>query len=246
MSPLSQLQAIAQNKYLDEDDREFGIELLEPLSKEQINAFAQQCPTQSIPADIRELLGYASGFLFPPLDQIAFDCVNQFGMDQIFPCSIQLAGDGFGNFWILDISPDGNWGSVFYACHDPAVIVLHSTDLTQFVRHVDEFGKDKTNAHLNIIHEKTAFSIWQNDNGFIEYNAACSSSDNILKEFASSFPSNYVFADLRDKPLSSGFAWGKFLSSIEKTVRHSSELLWAFEKSSKKNFFQKLFSKSLV
>lgn len=236
MSPLSQLKAIEHNQYIDEDENEFGIELMAPLSNEQIRAFAQQCPTQSIPADIQELLGYASGFLFSPLDQITFDSINQFGLEQIFPFSIQLAGDGFGNFWILDIAPDGNWGQIYYACHDPAVIVLHSTDLTQFIRHVDELGRHATNAHLNILHEQTVFSIWQNDNGFIDYNLACSSSDKILKEFAGSFPNNYVFADLRDKSMGAGFAWGKCISGVEKAVRHPSELIWAFEKSTKKSF----------
>ncbi len=85
MSPLSQLKDIVHNKYMDEDENEFGIELMPPFSDKQIIAFARQCPTQSIPADIQDLLCYASGFLFSPLDQVCFDCVNQFGLEQIFP-----------------------------------------------------------------------------------------------------------------------------------------------------------------
>jgi len=37
------------------------------------------------------------------LDDITFDGVGQFGIENIFPHAVQLAGDGFGNFWILDV-----------------------------------------------------------------------------------------------------------------------------------------------
>ncbi len=242
MSPLSQLKNISLNEYIDEDGNEFGIDLLAPLSPEQIDALRQNCPKQNLPADITELLQYAAGFEFGPLQTISFDALDMFGLEQIFPRSIQLAGDGFGNFWILDLLSDGSWGKVFFACHDPAVIVLYANDLAEFIYYLDEFGKDETSSHLNTIHEQTVFDIWQNNHGFIDANVA-HSADHVLKSFAESLPDNFVFADLRNKPLKSGFAWGKHLVQDEKVIRHTSEFIWAFEKRKARTLFAKLFGK---
>src|SRR5689334_8432785 len=43
--------------------------------------------------------------------------------------------DGFGNFWVVDVDPEtGVWGAVFFACHDPSVIVVQAPDLATFLQ----------------------------------------------------------------------------------------------------------------
>ncbi|RAW01844.1 SMI1/KNR4 family protein [Pseudochryseolinea flava] len=161
----------------------------------------------------------------------------------ILPTSVQLAGDGFGNFWILDVNQNGQWGNVFYVCHDPAVIVKHSDSLTEFIKHVDEFGKKGKQSNLDVIHEVTVMDIWTKNNGFIDKSAALASTDEKLKSFAETLPDNFVIADLRGKPIKSGFAWGKFGPNIEKAKRHDTELIWAVEKIEKKGLLSRLFGK---
>ena len=61
--------------------------------------------------------------------------------------------------------------------------------------------------------------------------------------FALSLPDNFVIADLRNKQIQSGFAWGKFGPNIDKAKRHETELIWGIEKPIKKGFLSKLFGR---
>jgi hypothetical protein len=213
------------------------------LGDKQIDNLAKQLPTGHIPDDIRELLKFASGFEFSGIDEVTFDGIGQFGFENVFPYSVQLAGDGFGNFWILDIDNNGNWGHVYYVCHDPAVVVKQSEDLAEFIKHVDEFGKQGSQSHLDTIHEKTVMDIWSNNNGFVDGEQAKNSSDTTLKQFAAQLPGNFIVADMRNKPNGAGFAWGRFGPNIDNALRHETELLWGFEKAKKKDLLSKLFGK---
>jgi hypothetical protein len=243
MAALEQLKAILNNRYETEDGDEYQVELKQGLSDEQIDNLAKQLPTGHIPNDIRDLLKFASGFEFSGIDEVTFNGIGQFGFENVFPHSVQLAGDGFGNFWILDVDNKGNWGHVYYVCHDPAVVVKHSEDLAEFIKHVDEFGKQGSQSHLDTIHEKTVMDIWSINNGFIDVEQAKNSSDTTLKNFATQLPDNFVVADLRKKPNGAGFAWGKFGPNIDNAIRHETELLWGFESQKKKGLFSKLFGK---
>ncbi len=241
MTVTEKLKSLLNKTYVSEDGDEYKIELLPGLTDSEIDTIANRLPGKQIPDEIRELLRFAKGFEFFGIDEITFDGVDEFGFENVFPCSVQLAHDGFGNFWIIDVESTGNWGNVFYACHDPAVIVKQSDNLLQFIDHLDEYGMDPQNSTLNIIHEKTVFDIWRNNHGFIEINEARNSEDATLKNFALSLADNFVIADLRNKPNKAGFAWGEFGFDIHKSVRCGDELIWGMERPLKKNFFAKLF-----
>ncbi len=241
MSITEQLKLLLNETYVSEDGDEYNIELLPGLTEDEIDHLAKGLPTGQIPKEIRELLSFTKGFEFSGLDEITFDGVGQFEFENIFPYSVQLGHDGFGNFWILDVDSKGNWGNVFYVCHDPAVIVKHSDNLSEFIKHIDEFGKNMENSNLNIIHEKTVFDIWKSYNGFTEIYEARKSSDTLLKNFALTLADNFVVADLRNKPNKSGFAWGKFGPDLDKAIKCNDELIWGIEKPEKKGFFSKLF-----
>jgi hypothetical protein len=243
MTPTEQLKSILTEKYISEDGDEYKVELKSGLTELEVDELAKRVPKGQIPAEIRELLNFASGFEFYGLEEVTFDGIEQFGFEEFFPNSVQLAGDGFGNFWILDIDKNGNWGNVFYVCHSPAVIVKHSDNLTQFIEHVNDFGKNGNKSNLDIIHEKIVTDIWSQNIGFIEVENARQSNDIILKEFALLLPDNFVVADLRNKPNRSGFAWGKFGPKIDKAKRHETELIWGIEKPIKKGILSKLFGR---
>ncbi len=243
MTATEKLKSILTEQYISEDGDKYKVELKEGLTDQQIDDLAKRLPTGQVPIEIRELLKFASGFEFYGLEEVTFDGVGQFGFENFFPNSVQLAGDGFGNFWILDVDKKGNWGNVFYVCHDPAVIVKHSENLTQFIEHVSDFGKNGNKSNLDIIHEKVVMDIWSKDNGFIELENARQSNDTILKNFAQTLPDSFVIADLRNKPIQSGFAWGKYGPNIDNAKRHENELIWGVEKQSKKGLFSKLFGR---
>ncbi|MPV85119.1 SMI1/KNR4 family protein [Cardiobacteriales bacterium ML27] len=243
MTTTEKLKSILTEKFVSEDGYEYKAELKEGLTDQQINELAKRLPTGQVPTEIRELLTFASGFKFFGLEEVTFDGVRTFGFEEFFPNSVELAGDGFGNFWILDVDKNGNWGGVFYVCHDPAVIAKHSDNLTQFIEHVNDFGKNGNKSNLGIIHEKVVMDIWSKDNGFIELENARQSNDTTLKKFALSLPDNFVVAGLRNKPNQSGFAWGKFGPNIDRTKRHETELIWGIEKPVKRGLLSKLFGR---
>jgi hypothetical protein len=123
------------------------------------------------------------------------------------------------------------------------VIVKHSDNLSEFIKHVDEFGKKGKQSNLDIIHEVTVMDIWTKNNGFIDKPTAIASTDQKLKSFAADLPDNFVIADLRDKPIKSGFAWGKFGPNTDKAKRHDIDLIWGLEKVEKKGLLSRLFGK---
>jgi hypothetical protein len=222
------------------DNEEYNIELHPGLTGKTIDELVNQLPAGKIPEDLDPLLRFTKGFEFYGLEEVTFDGLGEFGFEHIFPHSIQLGHDGSENYWILDMDATGNWGTVFYVCHDPAVIVKHSDGLLQFMQHIDEHEKDRENSTLTIIHDKTVFEIWEKESGFTSLKDARSSDDPILKNFARSLPDHFLVADLRNKPNQSGFAWGKFGSNVDNAQRCKDALIWGIEKPQKKGFFSQM------
>lgn len=218
--------------FLFPDFPDVGIRLSTELkpgpSDQRIDELARALPGGQIPADIRELLQFSTGFQIRDFDEITLDGVGYFGFEEFFPHSVQLMGDMAGNFWIVDVDSQGQWGHVFYVCHDPSVVVLHSTDLAEFLQNIDTYNTDTRGSYLNMVYEKTVYHIWQHDHGLMDTGTARTSSDETLSEFAAGLPDHFVVADLRNKPLGSGFACNTG-RGIEDAVRHATELLWGFE-----------------
>lgn len=237
MKPLEQLKQILSNEYTSEDGDKYSVELLPGMSEDEIKEFRGKLPNSYIPSDIEELLKFSKGFSFFGFDEILFDAYGQFGFEDMFPRSIQLAGDGFGNFWVLDIDSNGNWGSVYYVCHDPAVIVKHSIDLVDFIKHIDEFGKNEIESHLNLIHDKIVFDIWKSKIGIMEKNEK---DYNFPEEFIKKLPKSFMVADLTNTKTGTGFAWGKYGPNA-KIFRFEDKPIWIIEKRVKQNFLAKLF-----
>jgi len=243
MTTLEQLQSLCSKTYTSEEGEVYAMVLKPGLNEEQIKSLTNHLPTGEIPHDINELLKYTGGFEFYGLDDITFDGIGLLGFEELFPYSVQLAGDGFGNFWILDINKKGQWGHVFFVCHDPAVVVKQSENLAQFIQHIDEFGALGSQSTLDIIHEKTVMEIWEKDHELIPLETAKNAKDHELKTFALSLPDHYVIADLRNQDNQKGFAWGKYGADLQKTIRHDTELLWGIEKKVKKSFLSKLLGR---
>ncbi|WP_224996862.1 SMI1/KNR4 family protein [Cesiribacter sp. SM1] len=236
MTPKEQLQSILNNEYESEDGDLYKVELLEGMTEEEIEAYKQQLPGQYLPIEIEELLRFSKGFEFSGLEEVRFDTFGPFGFEEMFPRSVQLAGDGFGNFWILDIDSKGKWNSVYYVCHDPAVVVKHSENLTEFIAHIDEFGKNGKESNLDIIHEKIVSDIWLEKIGIMEKNEK----DYNFSQVQGELPELFLVADLTNKPIQTGFSWGKS-GPKTKIIRPGDEPIWIIEKRVKQGFLSKLF-----
>lgn len=236
MTPKQQLESILSNQYESEDGDSYKVELLDGMTDSEIENLKSQLPNNNLPNEIKELLRFSKGFEFYGLEEVRFDTFGHFGFEELFPNSIQLAGDGFGNFWILDIDSKGNWKSVYYVCHDPAVIVKHSENLSDFIKHVDEFGQKGNQSNLDIIHEKTVMEIWDEKVGIMEKNEKDYNFENGQVEL----PEMFLVADLTDKPIKTGFPWGKSGPNTM-IIRPTDEPIWIIEKRVKQGFLSRLF-----
>lgn len=236
MTPKEKLQSILDNQYESEDGDTYKVELLEGMTEEEVEAYKKQLPGHYIPKEIEELLRFSKGFEFYGLEEVRFDSFGHFGFEELFPHSVQLAGDGFGNFWVLDIDSKGNWNSVYYVCHDPAVVVKHSENLCQFIEHIDEFGRKGTDSNLDIIHEKVVMDIWQEDIGIMEKNEK----DYDFAPRQTALPEIFLVADLTNQPIKTGFPWGKS-GPKTKIVRPTDQPIWIVEKKVKQGFLSRLF-----
>ena len=236
MNAKGQLEAILTNKYESEDGDMYQVEVMEGMSTEEIYNFRQKLPSQNLPNDIEELLRFSKGFEFYGLEEVQFDTFNYFGFVELFPRSIQLAGDGFGNFWILDIDLKGNWNSVYFVCHDPAVVVKQAENLSQFISQVDEYGSKGGESTLGLVHDKVVFDIWNSKVGIMEKNEKIYDYDSMDVEL----PETFLVADLVHQPIMKGFSWGKW-GPNPKIVRLSDDPIWAVEKTVKQGWLSRIF-----
>jgi hypothetical protein len=106
------------------------VSLLPAITSDQLDGFQRALGRTHIPADMHDLLAFATGFAFAPVGTVDF-----LGRDlsvETFFHSVPLLGDGFGNFWILDAEPQDRWTAVLFWCHDPAVVVIQAPALPAF------------------------------------------------------------------------------------------------------------------
>ncbi len=236
MTIKQELEAIIPNIYESEDGDFYKVDPLAGMTDDEIDSFKRQLPNSYLPVEIEELLRFCKGFEFDTLDEVCFDAIGYFGFEEVFPNSIQLAGDGLGNFWILDIDSKGNWNSVYYVCHDPAVIVKQSENLGDFIKHIDEFGKLRNESLLDLIHEQSVMKVWNDKFGIMSENKK----DYDFENEPIAFPESYLIADLSDKPVDTGFIWA-LSGPNTKIIRPTDAPIWIVEKKVKQGFLARLF-----
>jgi hypothetical protein len=238
MTAKQQLESMVGKQYKSEDGDLHTVTLLDGMNESEIKTLKHQLPNYYMSNEIEELLRFSKGFDFGRLGEIRFDTFQHFGFEEVFPYSIQLAEDGFGNFWILDIDSKGNWNSVYYVCHDPAVVVKNSENLTEFIIQIDEFGSQGNKSTLSIIPEEIVGEIWNSKTGI----RTGDGKDYDFENWQIEFPEVFLIADLTDKPIKTGFPWG-ISGPHTKIIRPTDKPLWVVENQVKQNFLSRLFGK---
>ena len=99
------LREAAGRRVVDEDGDEITIELLPPCTLEEIAELEATIPCP-LPHDAYELLSFARGFEGGPMESVDFSGLTDPIFEEILPCGLPIAHDGFGNYWVLDL-PDG-------------------------------------------------------------------------------------------------------------------------------------------
>lgn len=202
------------------------------LDDEAIDALAAEVGVP-FSAELRAVLRVASAIEDPV--EIDFTGRSQsYGDDELLPACHAIAGDGFGNFWVVDLTPDApERAPVLFASHDPPVVVYEAPDLAAFV----------TDALANGLgggeHDARVFAVWNEDTRPLTH-ADALAGDAALRAFASELDERFTVVDLRAAERGDGFAWGRH---GPRTIvrRHGADRLFAYAAPERKRgFFSRL------
>jgi hypothetical protein len=163
-----------------------------------------------------------------PLETIDFTGRSlSFGAPDTFPLGLPIAGGGFGNFWLLDLTPDDvETAPVFFACHDPPVILYQSPDIGDFLHEAFRMLVPPHASAVDDVHEDRLFNVWRDNPGTLERSAALAS-DESLSAFAAELDDRFIFVDLGSAPVGMGFSWGRYGPRTD-VRRHGHERLFAY------------------
>jgi len=220
------------------------IELFPPLSEPEIEAFAGSLPAP-LPTEIRDLLSLTSGFNIGATE-VRFTSYNDWGCSFLLPHVIVLAGDGGGNLWVIEISPEtAEWRNVWFACHDPPVLVYQCATLSEFIEGVfdlSRFEKCKQ-GHRSILYriDKFCEEVWRSRRRLPTAESLRGSNDPLLRNFANELPDRAMVADLRRAKLGDGFDWSPLNSGPRPVRRASCEMLFGVEP--KRGILARLFTR---
>ena len=165
-----------------------------------------------------------------------------FGAPETFPSGLPIAGDGFGNFWVLDLTLDDvETAPVFFVCHDPPVILYQSPDIGDFLYEAFRMLVPPHASAVDDVHEDRLFNVWRNNPGTLERSTALAS-DERLSAFAAELDDSFTFVDLRSSPVGMGFSWGRYGPRTD-VRRHGDERLFAYAPPEKKpRLLRRLFA----
>jgi cell wall assembly regulator SMI1 len=211
MKAVDILKAADGTQFEDEDGEVEELKLLPPLGNEELNQLESQLPCP-LPEDVRQLLGYCRGFegVLESIDFSGGLCAG-FEMKEIFPHAIPIAHDGFGNYWIVDLTKESTtWGPIFFACHDAPVIVFQTESLAHFIGEVIRFGNRPWESEIDDVHEKHHLRIWKENPGMLSIAQCIDSGDRDLVTFAQSLGEGFLICDLRNPQMGDGFSWGRY------------------------------------
>lgn len=239
MTNLEIISELKSSTFINEDGEGYQLEFLDRLTDAEIEVLKTKFPAGFIHPEIVQILKETKGWNYWGTENVFFDSIGDFGFWELSPISLTLGHDGFGNCWVLDIDKTGQPGKVFFACHDPAVFVVHSQTINEFLGHMLEFYKTPENAHMTkIYYEITINILKQTPNVFdiVEYRKNHLQFEGFLNSFEGD---DWVVADIRSATNGDGFYWGKY-GSNQYTKRHPDELVWVIKKS-KDGFFKRFF-----
>lgn len=235
------------------DGKEIGEKARQPitgkltpgLSKAELARLQELVPCV-IPPVTQEVLTLCKGIkpLSLDLDFSGLSLIDGFEMSDVFPHALPIAADGAGNFWVADLHKNSkDWGPIFYACHDPAVIVWQAKDFEEFVQQLISLAFSEDGSAIELIKEQYAFQIWQDNPNVIPIEKAVQAGDPDLSNFAKGLDKDFQFIDLRRPRIGDGFSWGRFGPDTE-IRRHGEQRLFAYRKAPRKpGFFSKLFGR---
>ena len=192
MTLVNIVRQASQQPLTAEDGTSSPLVLEPPLSESDVQALETELPCP-IPADVRELLRFCSGFSGGAVDFVDFtgrQCMFEYA--PAFPHGLPIAADGFGNFWVVDLLPTSTiWGPIYFACHDAPVILYQSATLQEFLSELFKSSVSPYQSLVNDVHEDRLFNVWRKNLGVLQHVECIVSNDLHLRFFAQDLGSTF-------------------------------------------------------
>ncbi len=229
MTAVDHIKAAQKADLVGRDGDPVVLELAPGLEAHEIDALEKEVG-QPLPEELRSLLSFCSG-IEGCLDGIDFTGRDMgFEHKEVFPNGLPIACDGFGNFWVLDITPQTTRAApVFFACHDAPVVLYQSPDLASFLAEVFRMSTPPHESLVDDVHQDRLFQMWHKNPGVIDQSVAASSSDPALRAFAEALPEGFQIVDLRTASPGMGFSWGRYGPRTE-LRRHGYDRIFGYAK----------------
>ena len=98
------------------------------------------------------------------------------------PDALPIAGDGCGNFWIVDMAA-GTWGPIYFCCHDAPVALLQAGSLAEFLSEVFKMYAPPHQSLVDDVHSDRIFEMWLKNPGVLSHEVAIASPDTMIRKF---------------------------------------------------------------
>ncbi len=229
--------------FVDKQGKRQPIKFLPPITSAELESLEAKAGF-TYPSQLRDLLLYARGFEGPLgsadlASPVMFNDEPSFGLDEVFPHGLSLATDGSGNQWVVDlIGGSSQDTAVFYACHDPPVLVYQAESIGKFISEILCLGNDPWSSDVSEVHDDHAMRVWRDNPGVIS-RTDCLNADPDLKAFAELLDETYQLIDLRQCVIGDGFSWGRYGAETV-CKRYNTHRIFAYQ-TRKPNWFQRIF-----
>jgi hypothetical protein len=226
MDVVQRLRAAADSDLTDADGHQVSLRLLPGLDGPALAALQAAVPVP-LPAELVRLAGVTSG-VDGLLDLDLTGARHDVEVAELLPAGLPIAGDGFGNFWVLDLTPDTvDVAPVFFVCHDPPVMLYQAPDLATFLD--DAIGRLEPpyRSAIDDVREDRLHDVWGSSPGTTRWADAVASTDVALREFADTLNADWTIVDLRQRDVGAGVAWGRH-GPRTRLARHGWERVFGY------------------
>lgn len=132
-------------------------------------------------------------------------------MPDLLPAPHPIAADGFGNVWLLDLTPDTTEAApVFFFSHDPPVLLYQAPDLATFVDEALKQFEPRHTSLVDSVRRDHGRHVWGSRPGAMSRSNAIASGDHALRQFAQRLEEGWTLVDLRQREIGGGLAWGRY------------------------------------
>jgi hypothetical protein len=233
IDPVDEIAQAQARELVDEDGNEHVLELAPPLSPGEIETLRAEIGV-ALPHELRALLEHTAGIEGAIVDiDFTGRMLGPSFASELFPAGISIAHDGFGNYWVLDVTPKEPHASpVFFVCHDAPVLLYQSPNLAHFLHELFRMFVPPHASLVDDVHEDRLFNVWGKNQGTLDHADALSGDDD-LRAFAAGLDERFVFVDLRSPAIGMGFSWGRYGPRTQ-VRRHGYERLFAYARPDKK------------